>query len=119
MAETIPQHRRRTVPSKAEKPAIAAVEVPPAPVHLSAESRQLWQGIVAEWVLAVDALLILRGALESWDSYQAHRAAAEKQPTFETGTGQVKANPRARMALDALREFRLSLRALGLAPPGA
>jgi P27 family predicted phage terminase small subunit len=113
MAANIPVRHRRAAPA----PVVKAVELPPAPKHLSVASRRLWDGIVSEWMIGVADAELLTAALEQLDSYKKLRTAAAKQPTFKTETGNIRANPAAKMAHDALREFRMCMRQLGLDPP--
>lgn len=116
MAANIPVHAKRSL--AAHNPvAVQAVEPPAPPTHLSKEAQKMWREITGEWVLGGDSLPLLQAALESWDSYQSLRREAAKNPTFKTKTGNVRANPAAKMSNDALREFRMCLRQLGLEPP--
>lgn len=112
MAENIPTRPRRGEPAQ-----IKAVEIPKAPKHLSAESRALWDAIVEKWILGVDGLAILRGALESRDAYEVCRAqVAADGPTFKTETGLIRQHPAAKLALDNFAAFRQAMRQLGLDP---
>lgn len=77
----------------------------------------MWRDVAAEWVVGADAVPLLRAALESWDLYQSHRRAVAKTPTITSPSGMVRANPRGKLASDALREFRQCWRQLGLDPP--
>jgi len=117
MAANIPVRPKRNQVPATQHQTMKAVEVVPAPTHLSAEARAMWRDIASEWVLGMDSLPLLQAALESWDSYQTHRKAVALKPTFTTKSGNVRANPAAKMANDALREFRMCLRQLGLEPP--
>jgi P27 family predicted phage terminase small subunit len=115
MAENIPKRSRRGATAP---PPVQAVELPEAPAHLSAEARAMWTDITEEWVLGADGLPLLRAACEQWDAYQAARAVlAAEGPTVTTGEGgMVRAHPAAKVAHDALTQFRLALRQLGLEP---
>lgn len=113
MAENIPERPRRAKPTP-----VSVVEIPPAPDHLSAEAAGMWREINDEWVLGPDSLPLLRAALESWDLYQRCRREVMKDgPTVSTGNGMVRQHPAAKVAGDALREFRMCFRQLGLEPP--
>jgi P27 family predicted phage terminase small subunit len=116
MAAIIPVRPKRAQPAP-NQPPVKALEVPAPPSHLSKEAGKMWREIAGEWVLGMDSLPLLQAALENWDSYQAHRIAVAKQPTFKTDSGNIRANPRAKLAADCLREFRMCLRQLGLEPP--
>jgi P27 family predicted phage terminase small subunit len=107
-----------TIPIRARAAAVAGDSAPPEPPdHLSAEAADMWREIAAEWVLDAGALPLLRGALESWDTYQACRKqVATEGPTFTTDTGMVRAHPAAKLALDNFAAFRQALRQLGLKP---
>lgn len=84
---------------------------------MSREGKQLWGEIVGHWVLGADGLALLRHALEARDQYEVCRAQVAKDgPTFTTETGQIRAHPAAKLALDYLSEFRMGLRQLGLQP---
>lgn len=114
MAENIPVRPKR---SQAAPPPVREVEIPPAPAHLSAEARELWDTTVKEWIIGAPDLAILRGALESWDAFQACRKEVERDgPTFRTDTGQIRAHPAAKLALDNFGAFRQAMRQLGLQP---
>ena len=114
MAAGIPVRRRR---GRTVQQPVQAVELPDPPRHLSREAQAMWTELTSEWVLAGDSLPLLRAGLENWDSYQLHRKAALKKPTITNKTtGSVRANPSHKMAIDALREFRMCFRALGLEP---
>lgn len=116
MAETIPIRPKRGRPAPVAPP-VQAVRIPTPPKHLSREAKAMWREITGEWVLGVDALGILRGALESWDSYQQCRSQVAKDgPTFKTETGMIRQHPAAKLALDSFAAFRQALRQLGLAP---
>lgn len=113
MAETIPVRPRR---GELQQP-IRVVETPKAPKHLSRESRTLFDSIVGQWIIGPDGLAILRGALESRDAYEVCRAqVARDGPTFKTATGQIRAHPAAKLALDNFAAFRQAMRQLGLDP---
>lgn len=78
----------------------------------------MWEAITNEWVIGREAEPLLRAALEWWDAYQAARAVlAEEGPTIETGDDMVRQHPAAKAARDAYKEFRISLKQLGLQPP--
>lgn len=112
MAENIPVRPRRggKVSSQAEKQL-------PAPRHLSKESRSLYDSIVSRWVLGPDGLAILRGGLESRDQYEVCRQQVAKDgATFTTESGQIRAHPGAKLALDYLSAFRQAMRQLALEP---
>lgn len=113
MAENIPTRRQRDRAPTRPKP----LELPTPPIHLSEEAAAKWNAIVSEWVLDTPALLILRGSLEMWDSYQGYRAVvAQEGGTFRAGSGQVKVHPAAKLALDSFAAFRAGMRQLGLEP---
>jgi P27 family predicted phage terminase small subunit len=118
MAENIPTRpqRGRSAPLG---PQLKEVEIPAAPAHLSDEARSMWDKIAAEWLLGPDALPLLRAALEQWDLYQtARREVAERGATVvNPDSGMVRQHPAVKTATDALREFRMCMRQLGLQPP--
>lgn len=112
MAENIPIRPKRNEPRP-----IRIVESPRAPKHLSAESRKLWNDVVKAWILGPDGLAILRGALESWDSYQACREEVKRDgQTFRTDSGQIRQHPAAKLSADYFTAFRQAMRQLGLDP---
>src|SRR5690606_17278829 len=114
--ETIPIRPRRTAAEPRRAP-LRAVETPPPPAHLSEAAARLWTATVEGWELEAPDLAILQGALESWDAYQTCRAEVERDgPTFRTETGQIRAHPAAKLALDNLAAFRQAMRQLGLEP---
>jgi P27 family predicted phage terminase small subunit len=116
MAENILKRSRR---GAAAPPPVRVVDVPDAPAHLTGEARGMWDEIVTEWAIGADGLPLLRAALESWDLYQAARAqVAQDGPTVTTGEGgMVRQHPAVKTQMDALREFRMCFRQLGLEPP--
>jgi phage terminase small subunit len=116
MAANIPTRPKRTRPVPGQQ-TLQDAPAPAPPQHLSPEARAKWTELAREWVLGFDALPLLQAGLEQWDSYQSYRKAAAKKPTFVSKTGNCRANPAHKMSLDALREFRMCFRALGLEPP--
>ena len=52
---------------------------PKPPDHLSREAKSWWQKINEEWELGIDALLVLRGALEAFDRCEQARKLLEKE----------------------------------------
>jgi P27 family predicted phage terminase small subunit len=116
MAETIPIRLKRVRPAPVAPP-LRAVKSPAPPKTLSRESRSTWRSITEEWVLGVDALGILRGALESWDAYQRCRdQVARDGPTFTTPSGMIRLHPASKAGLDAFAAYRQAMRQLGLQP---
>jgi len=110
MAETIPVRPRKGA-GAAEK------SDPKPPKHLSLASKRLWAEVVQQWSLGPDGLALLENGLESRDSYEICRRQVELDgPTFKSETGQIRAHPAGKLALDYLSAFRQSLRQLGLAP---
>ncbi len=114
MAEVIP-----TRPRRSEKPVSIAI-VPnqaKAPSHLSKESRRLFDDIVNQWLLGPDGLALLTNALESRDQYEiCRRQVAKDGPTFTAENGMIRAHPGAKLAIDYLSAFRMTMRQLGLTP---
>ncbi len=91
---------------------------PRPPKHLSAGAKRMWRAIVAEWVLGPEALPLLQASLESWDLYQKARAQlAADGPTVKSGRGMIRQHPAAKVANDALTQFRQAFRQLALQPP--
>ncbi len=112
MAEVTPEHPRRD-PRRTQS---APERKPPA--HLSREAKKMWSSITEGWVLAADSLPLLRAALESWDLFQTCRAQVQKEgPTVRTGDGMIRQHPAVRTGNEALTQFRLCLKQLGLEPP--
>lgn len=115
MAENIPIRRKRSQPAP---PPVRAVTAPPTPAHLSREASRMWKQINDEWLLGLDALPLLRAALESWDLYQTCRVQVKKEgPTVTTGGGMIRQHPAVKVGNDALTQFRMCFRQLGLEPP--
>jgi P27 family predicted phage terminase small subunit len=110
MAENIPARPR-------SRPGAVGV-LPRAPKHLSAESRRQWDAIVKEWLLGTDGLLLLRGALESWDLYQSMRKQVMTEGAVVISpVGTMRKHPAATVMADAFTAYRTSFRQLGLMPP--
>lgn len=93
-------------------------DLPDAPPHLSEESKQIWKEIHRRWVLDVDANLLLRGALESWDTYTVAQEILMKEgPTVQNReSGMVRVHPASLVARDSLKSFRLLMKDLQLDP---
>jgi P27 family predicted phage terminase small subunit len=80
------------------------------------KARKMWRDLNAGWVIGEEGLPLLQAGLEQWDAYQQARAQlAADGPTF-TSAGMIRVHPAAKVATDALREFRMCLRQLGLEP---
>ncbi len=93
--------------------------LPRPPRHLARASKQVWREVVARWELDPGGLMLLRGALECWDTYGRARAelAAAAAVTVTSDTGVTRAHPAHKVAMDALSECRQCWRQLGLEPP--
>lgn len=110
MAEVIPSRPRRAA-GAAEK------GDPRPPRHLSPASKRLWTEVVQQWSLGPDGLALFANGLESRDAYEVCRLQiAADGPTFRTETGQIRAHPAGKLALDYLSAFRQTMRQLGLQP---
>lgn len=91
-------------------------QVPEPPPGLSEQAAETWRAVLEDWVLSSEELLVLQGALESWDLYREARAnLRESGPVSRNSdSGAVKRNPAALVARDALRDYRDGIRQLGL-----
>lgn len=114
MAEVIPSRSRRDAPTTLTR----SGELPDPPAHLSERSAGIWREICAAWVIDVDALPILRAALEQLDLYDQARAELDRDGlTVATGQGMLRAHPAHKISQDALASFRQCFRQLALTPP--
>ncbi len=85
------------------------------PAGLSDQAAGVWQAVLAEWVLGSEELLVLQGALESWDAYTVARAQVKREgPVAVSRSGVAKRHPALLVARDSFRDFRESFRQLGL-----
>lgn len=85
------------------------------PAGLSDQAAGVWSAVVAEWVLGAEELLVLEGALESWDTYTVARAQVKREgPVVTSPSGVSKRHPALLVARDSFRDFRDSFRQLGL-----
>lgn len=91
-------------------------QVPEPPTGLSEQAAATWRDVLADWVLSSEELLVLQGALESWDLYREARATLRESGPVSRNpeSGNVKRNPAALVARDALRDYRDGIRQLGL-----
>lgn len=85
------------------------------PAGLSDQAAAVWGGVLSEWVLGPEELLVLQGALESWDAYTVARAQVRREgPVTTSKSGVAKRHPAFLVARDSFRDFRESFRQLGL-----
>jgi phage terminase small subunit len=91
-----------------------AHEAPAPPEHLSARATGLWEDIARRWVLTADELGVLEGALTAFDRAAEARRDIEVHGLVTRDTSTPHANPSVRVERDALREYRLALKQLGL-----
>lgn len=105
------KHHRRDAPARAVD---SGGEAPDAPPNLSDQARKVWAAVVEEFALAPEALLVLQGALESWDTYREARARLDRDGAVVEGEGAMKRHPAALVARDAFRDYRAALRELGV-----
>ena len=112
MAETIPI--RPTAPGRDNR-----ADTPEAPDDLTEERQELWREIVSTWVLDAPDFAQLHANLQQLDAYHRYMTQLQNEGATVTNpeSGVIRAHPVAGLARDALREFRLGMRALGLAPP--
>ncbi len=89
---------------------------PPAPPgHLSEEAAGHWSRLVGEFELGPEGLLLLEGALESFDRMRAAQAEiAAKGLLLQDRFGQWKANPACAIEDAAKRQVTAQVKALGL-----
>ena len=85
------------------------------PTGLSDQAAGVWCAVLAEWVLGAEELLVLQGALESWDAYTVARAQVKREgPVVTSRSGVAKRHPALLVARDSFRDFRDSFRQLGI-----
>ena len=90
------------------------LKTPPAPKHLSPESRALWRKVVEDYQLEEHALRLLRLACESLDEAEDARLVLKKEGlTVETEHG-VKTHPAVAVRRHAKQAYIQHLRALGI-----
>lgn len=87
---------------------------PRPPSHLTAETRDWWRAVVADFELEPHHLRILRLACESWDRAQAARVALAKHGTvYVDRFGQPRARPEIAIERGAQTTFARLVRELG------
>lgn len=85
------------------------------PAGLSNQAAGVWSAVVSKWILGAEELLVLQGALESWDAYTVARAQVKREgPVVTSRSGVSKRHPALLVARDSFRDFRDSFRQLGL-----
>lgn len=85
------------------------------PDHLSREAKSWWRRINSEWELGADALLLLRGALESFDRTEEARKLLDKDGLMVLDRFQQrKAHPAASIERDSRLQMVRCWRALNL-----
>jgi P27 family predicted phage terminase small subunit len=90
-------------------------KLPPAPKQLSREAKSWWRTFVEGWDMDDSALLILEGALESFDRMrQAQELIASEGVTCKDRFGQVKQHPATCVERDAKATMLRHLKALNL-----
>lgn len=97
-------------------------EYPPAPAHLSGETRAWWDGVVRDYALESHHLKLLQATAESWDRMQQAREEIDRDGlTVKTADGGLKAHPAIAIERDARIAFARLLRDLDLdtEPPAA
>ena len=88
---------------------------PKPPDHLSREAKNWWRKINGEWELGADALLLLRGSLESFDRCEQARKLLDKDGLVVLDRfGQQKAHPAASIERDSRLQMVRCWRALNL-----
>lgn len=96
------------------RPAVAAVEVPAAPAHLSDEAGRLWAAVTGEYLLEPHTLAILERACESLDRLrQAQAAIADLGLTVEGRQGP-RLNPAVGVEATSRAAFLRAVKDLGL-----
>lgn len=89
------------------------------PDGLSDEAAGIWSDTLASYAFAPSELALLESALRSLDRAEVARAQVEDEGITVTteSSGAVRAHPAIRIENEARREFRLTLRVLGLVDP--
>lgn len=88
---------------------------PPAPAHLSAEARKLWDEVTADYVLEPHHLFKLLLGCEAVDEYRdAHRRVEEEGAVFKDRFGQPRMHPAVLVKRDARAAIIKVFRELGL-----
>lgn len=85
-------------------------KIPKAPQHLSAEAKQFWREVLAEYELMPEALLCLEAACIQWDRLQAARQLITAEGLVLGG----KRHPALDTEKQATSLFLRALRSLGL-----
>jgi hypothetical protein len=91
---------------------------PPAPRHLSRESKAIWRVLVVDFEFTGIELGILQRGLESADLAERARVELASAPLSIVGGENVgRINPLSKTYLDACRESRLALASLAIKVP--
>lgn len=95
-------------------------DLPEPPADLRVESRQVWNETVRRWRFSPPEREILAGALRWLERYRdALETVREEGPvSVNPDSGNPKRNPAVSVAEGAYREFRLSVKQLGLEERG-
>lgn len=92
---------------------------PPAPSHLSPESKTWWKAVLADFDLEAHHLKLLRLACEAYDRTQTARQAIDRDGiTVTSDTGAIKAHPAIAIERDSRLAFARLLRELDLDTTG-
>lgn len=90
-------------------------KVPPAPAHLSRESRRLWRRVVTEWVLDEAAQAVLLVGLEALDRLREAQAIVKRDGVVTVSPrGAVRASPALKVEAQSRAAFLAALKQLGL-----
>jgi phage terminase small subunit len=88
---------------------------PPAPKHLTPETRKWWNELVRRFDFEFHHLRILQAAAESWDTYQRAQRILEKQGlSYQDRRGVFHPRPEVAIARDARISFLRAMRELAL-----
>jgi len=90
-------------------------EVPPAPQHLSAETRDWWDMVLSEHELEAHQLRSLQLCCEAWDRKEQARLALKQHGlTFTDDRGMIRARPETTIERNCMIAFMRGVRELGL-----
>lgn len=103
---------------KIPNPAANRKDLPKPPKHLSKEAKRKWGEFVAAWDFNLDALLILRTALEAFDRMnQAREILAREGITILDHNGVIKSHPCVGIERDSRSAMNRAFKQLGLDRP--
>src|SRR5262249_42362825 len=104
-----------SIARNASAPRSTATDTPPAPAHLSAETKTWWDMVLSEHELETHQLRTLQVAYEAWDlKERARRAVAEPGLSYVANKNMVRARREVTIERDSRIAYLRAVRELHL-----